>query len=79
MRHFTQVELTSPSGRIEVWWLPVPDGKAKVGEKIANNGEDWTISQVCTTLLEKDIPRQQLHRVAHHFKRDAMVIAEMSI
>jgi hypothetical protein len=75
--HFTQVELTSPSGIIEVWWLPVPEGKAKVGEKIANNGVDWTITQVCTTLLEKDIPKPS--RVAFHFKRDEMTVAEMSI
>lgn len=74
--HFTQVELTSPSGEVEVWWLPVPEKRAKVGEKLTHFGQDWTITQVCTTLRKEDIPAKA--RIAHEFTRDAMVVAEMS-
>lgn len=87
----TQVELTSPTGDREVWWLPVPSGKAKVGEKITRNmidyacaptedaeyQEDWTITGVFTTLREEKIPNSA--RVAKNFKRESQTLAFMSI
>lgn len=84
--HYTQVELTSPRGDIEVVWLPVPIGRAHVGEKITRSmlkdgahvsEEDWTISQVCITLLAEDVPANA--RLAKGFHREAQTIAYMSI
>ncbi len=89
--HYTQVELTSPRGEVEVIWLPVPVGRAHVGEKITRTEtrlsdhmrgdqhyeEDWTISQVCITLLAEDLPPKA--RVAKTFHREAQTIAYMSI
>lgn len=90
MNH-TQVELTSPKGDKEIWWLPVPEHKAHVGETITRKlydqacsisedpfyFEDWKISQVCVTLREEDIPAGS--RVATGFKREAHTLASMSI
>lgn len=95
--HYTQVELTPPdhSQKPEVWWLPVPEGRAKVGETItrqfqghtapdddgarhsASYSEDWVITQVCTTVLEENIPTPA--RIASGFVREAQTIAYMSI
>jgi len=94
--HFTQVEITSPGGRErEVWWLPVPSGRAKVGERITRyinwntaadeegakhsgrRTEDWTITQVCTTLLEDDLPVNAKKATA--FRREAQTTAFMTI
>lgn len=84
--HFTQVELTSPDNRtINVVWLPVPSGKAKVGEKITRrisdacfgHNEDWVISQVCVTLLEEDLPPNA--KIAKDFHRESSALTYMSI
>ena len=56
---YTQIELTGPEKQKEVLWIPVPEKKAKVGEKIHRRGEEWTISQVCTTLDREHIPSGQ--------------------
>ena len=79
--NYTQVELTSPDGILEVWWLPVPEGRAKVGEKITrkivHTDVDWVISQVCVTLHEESIPTGS--RIAKYFIREAQTIAYMSL
>lgn len=93
--HYTQVELTAPKNReTGVWWLPVPIGKAKVGEKIIRQlydqaaaptedpfyEEEWTISQIGTTLLEEDlrdlIPQA---RLAECFHRESQTLGYMSM
>lgn len=66
--HYTQVEL-SLNDISEVWWLPVPEGKAKVGEQILHKyGAEWTITQVCVTLDESGVPWDA--RVARGFVRE---------
>lgn len=66
---YTQIELTYGKRQVVVW-IPVPAGKAKVGEVVTRTMydyacaptedpeilEDWTITQVCTTLQEEDLP-----------------------
>jgi hypothetical protein len=78
--HYTQVELMSPDGvTSEVLWLPIREKKAKVGEKVTRkflvhysktsiSYEDWTISQVCVTLLEKDLPSFAKKATNFHFE-----------
>lgn len=87
---YTQVQLTSPQGDQEVWWIPVPDGRAKVGEKIirtmydqacgiAENplyNEEWSITQVCTTMDLENLPKDA--RVATGFKRDVQAVISMT-
>ena len=82
----TQVELTSPNGKdTEIRWLPVPEGKAEVGEKVSrfiNDDqhavkEEWTITRVFTTLPEESIP--SLARIATGFHRTAQTVYHMSI
>lgn len=73
----TQVELTSPTNEVEVWWLPVPAGRAKIGEKITRQSVDWRITQVCTTLPEDAIPAGA--RIAKNFSREAHTTAYMTI
>lgn len=86
MSHYTQVELTSPDGKkIEVWWLPVPEGKARVGEKITRrvndacfgHNEDWVISQVCMTMHEDDLPSKA--KKAKDFRFESSTLTYMSI
>lgn len=91
MNPHTQIELTSPTGMKEVWWIPVPVGKAKIGEKIERQmydqacaptedpfySEDWTITQVCTTLAFEDLPKNA--RIATDFKREAETLSFMRI
>lgn len=73
----TQIELTSPHGAKEVWWIPVPAGKAKVGEQIMHESVHWEITGVFTTLADTDIPENS--RVAERFKRFSHTEAIMSI
>jgi hypothetical protein len=86
--HYTQIELTSPNKKVEVWWLPVPSGKAHAGEKITRRVpcllfkdrytlEEWTISQVCLTLLEEDLPPKV--RMATSFEFESSTLTYMSI
>ena len=87
--HYTQIELTSPNKKeIDVWWLPVPEGKARVGEKITRKvphptikdafvSEDWTISQVCLTLLDEDLPPKS--KKAESFRFESSTLTYMSI
>jgi len=100
--HYTQVELTSPDGKSsEVVWLPVPEGRAEVGERITRKipedirrsmqredeakGRititphvwDWTVTQVCVTLLEEDLPANA--KKATNFHREAQTTAYMLI
>lgn len=91
MNPHTQIELTSPTGVKEVWWIPVPAGKAKVGETITRRmydqacaptedpfyDEDWTITQVCTTLPLTKVPRRA--RIATDFKREAETLSFMRL
>lgn len=80
----TQVELTHQEVT-EVWWLPVPAGKAKVGERITRLGaakdgledKDWYITQVCLTIDESDIPLPA--RIASEFHRESQTITYMKI
>jgi hypothetical protein len=82
--NYTQVELTHKD-ETEIWWIPVPEGKAKVGETITRSitntigihSQEWTVSQVCLTLREEDIPTDA--RKASGFRREAHTIAFMSI
>lgn len=87
---YTQVELALDNQR-EVFWIPVPEGKAKVGEIITRTThdwscaptesneikEDWKIIQVCTTLPENSIPKDA--KIARNFKRISSTVATMSI
>ena len=74
---FTQVELTGPNKQREVLWLPVPEKKAKVGEKIMRSGEPWTISAVCTTLELESIPAG--HKVVSELNFQSETVYYMSI
>lgn len=87
---YTQVQL-SLGDRNEAWWLPIPPGKAKVGEKITRFRtqrttfleqveEYWTITQVCTTLQEEQI-RELIPnaRMATDFHRTAETVAYMAM
>jgi hypothetical protein len=89
---YTQVELTSERNLKEIWWLPVPSGKAKVGEIITRTlfdpacapteldpfyEEDWTITMIGTTLKQEDIPAKS--RVATNFKRESHTHYHMEI
>lgn len=66
---YTQVELTSGARR-EVWWIPVPSGRAKVGERLAHESLFWQITQVCTSLSKESLLSLLPDvRVAHDFKR----------
>lgn len=78
--YHTQVELTDSKGHKEVWWLPVPQGRAKVGEKITTSTGDRTITQVCTT-VDDDAFRHLKHkvRIASGFTREAQTLSYMSI
>lgn len=97
--YYTQVELTAPKNReSETWWLPVPEDRAKVGEKItrtfnvstapdeegAKHGisitEEWTITQVCTTLREEDLRELILNaKIAEGFERESQTLAYMKM
>lgn len=93
--HYTQVELTAPKDReTDTWWLPVPVGKAKVGEKIVRQlydqasaptedpfyEEEWTITQVGLTLREEDL-RDLIPKakLAEGFRRESQTLAYMSM
>ncbi len=82
---YTQVEL-SFDNTTEVWWLPVPEGRAKVSEKVTRKMnfserytgyEDWVITQVCITLPEEFIPENA--RLATNFQRQSQTHQYMSI
>lgn len=75
---YTQVELTN-EGDTEVWWLPIPVGRAHVNEKITRKGfdEDWVITSVGITLPEEALPPKA--RVARSFRRSSETISFMSI
>lgn len=66
---YTQVELTSKMGDQQVWWIPVPEGKAKAGEVLYHDGEPWTITGVYTTLHMRAVPAGA--RIAKYFKRES--------
>lgn len=87
---YTQVEISLGNKR-DVIWLPVPEGKAKVGEKITRIGydyacaptenpevlEDWIISQVCITMDENSLPPKA--KKADKFNRKSTTTSHITI
>lgn len=76
---YTQIEITRDNIS-EVWWIPVPASNIHIGEKILREDdvidEEWTVTQVCITLKEEEVPKYA--RIAHKFKRESQTIAFMS-